>query len=34
MPLDDPLVQGICEAWTGINDLLSKIEQLKNHLAP
>src|SRR4051812_42167158 len=32
MPLDDPPVPGMCEAWNGINNLLVKIERLKNAL--
>ena len=32
MKLDDPLVQGICDAWKGINHLLTKIDQLKGQL--
>ena len=30
MPLNNPLVLGICEAWNGVNNLLVKLEQLKN----
>src|SRR4051812_442164 len=32
IPLEDPLVQGMCEAWNRINNLLAKIERLKNQL--
>ncbi|HYP06080.1 MAG TPA: hypothetical protein VER03_07565 [Bryobacteraceae bacterium] len=32
MPLQDPLVRGICDAWAGINHLAQTIERLKARL--
>ena len=32
MPLDDPLVQGICEAWNALNNFMQKLERMKSQL--
>ena len=32
IPMDDPIVQGICVAWDGINELARTIERLKDQL--